>query len=190
MLKFCVICWGSGGIWLWKRGDVDREWGRPDNCSKIFQWWSCGKGILLIPVCSKMQDKGQLEEVTKKWIWLNIRLIGGGVDTSQGRLWNTWLFLEDPGWLPNGGSCGSNSDIGWEVGWTCDPYFNDLGFEVLPLRFLPFQLDEWLCFSWSTESTELWELSCSEYWAPSRQTRTQERQVPLSPVLYSSQCTQ
>lgn len=41
-----------------KRGDMDGEWGRPDNCNKIFQQWSCGQGIIFILVCSKNAEQG------------------------------------------------------------------------------------------------------------------------------------
>ena len=54
----------------------------PDNGGKAFKWWSCGKRMIFMLLCSKEQNKDFLEDVTKKWIWLNIRLVGNGADTS------------------------------------------------------------------------------------------------------------
>lgn len=39
------------------------------------------KELYLLCFAPKMQNKGQLEEAIKQWIWLNIRLIGSEVDT-------------------------------------------------------------------------------------------------------------
>lgn len=54
----------------------------PDNGGKAFKWWPCGNRIIFMLLCSKEQNKDFLEDVTKKWIWLNIRLVGNGADTS------------------------------------------------------------------------------------------------------------
>ena len=49
---------------------------------RYFNRGNVDKGLYLLWFAPKMQNKGQLEEATKQWIWLSIRLIGSEVDTA------------------------------------------------------------------------------------------------------------
>lgn len=186
MLEVLVSYWWGGGSSHLKWDDVGREWGRPDNCDKIFKWWSGEKGLHLFCFAPKSRTK-----IT----WRNLQKGGFGSTYS-------WLVMK---WAPHKEDPKLPGSI-WKVkkiladhpsrklqerfyGKLGDPVIHILIVLVLEFYswgFLTFRLGEWLGVS-CKEITELWELSCSKGWAPSRQTRPQEGQVALSPGLYHSQ---